>query len=177
MMKKAHREAGKPNIIFVSKPPFFERMDKLAQDRTGVKKILQDLEKGRAASLLEIGVLHQYLRRAGGEADHARYDWFDAERGWWRHLPPIEPVLRAAFIQAGKLVLKHRLPLDTYWLRGAEQFQVVICKSRQQITMLICSPFPPRPFAKLVLQKNTWVFDPSIGARPVRRSRPGRTRG
>lgn len=156
----------KSRLLAVSKLDFFRRMDKLSCDREVVQAALRDLSRKRGASLLDLAVLHNYVRR-GAEAEHVRGDWLNAETGWWQDLPAVEPILRAAFIKAGNLALRHRLPCDSYWVRGTDEFQVVVCKSKNQITMLICSPLPPNVPEALKLAargkkqpNDIWVFGP-----------------
>ena len=156
------RKAPATGAFSISKPPLLRRMDELSRRRDVVEAALHDLQRRGKASLLDLGLLHRYVRNTAAESAHLRRDWFDSTAGWWKDLPAVEPVLRAAFVKAGKLILKHKLPVDAYWMRGGERFQVVITKSAQQITMLFVTP-DPRPIAKMAgVPRNLWVLAPQV---------------
>jgi len=152
----------------VSKPAILRRMDRLARDPKVMEAALHDLQTQPDKPLLDLGLLHQYVETAGGEAEHLRKDWFDHEHGWWQHLPAIEPIARAALIKAGELAVERRLPVDCYWIQGHDTFEVAICVSDVQITLLFMSPnIPPIVIpgaAKRVARDNLWTVKIQGGA-------------
>jgi uncharacterized membrane protein len=145
--------------IWIAKPEILRRMDVLSRKPAVVEAALHAIESRPEASLLELGVEYGYVDKRPEEHDHLARDWFDTSQGWWRSLPAIEPALRAAFIRAGHLALEHNLPVDSYWIRGGERFEVAMGKTDRAIVLLFLSPFPPvagkrvsRDFADL------WLF-------------------
>ena len=105
---------------------------------------LELLKKDPKASLVDLGIRFGYFSRPE-EEEHFRKDWLDQEKGWFKQLPPIEPVIRAGLIKAIEQSIEHQLPIDTYWVRGGEQVEVAICRSELQLTVLIMTPAIPEP--------------------------------
>jgi uncharacterized membrane protein len=127
----------------VAQPAALRRLEQLSHDRAAVEAALQAVQTQSATGVLDLGIAHHCIEDTPAEANHMRADWFDARRGWWKHLPPIDPILRAAFTKAGQLAIEHHLPIDGYWIRRGDDFRVAVCRSPQQITMLFISPVPP----------------------------------
>src|SRR5262245_34379118 len=117
---KQHRHG-----VSISKPKILHRMERLARDHRVVRAALHDLKTRRDLSLLEIGLLHGYVKSAQ-DAQHLLDDWFDPEDGWWRELPENESVLRQGLIKAGELLLRRKVPVDCYWLRGGDRIQLIV---------------------------------------------------
>ena len=68
--------------------------------------------------------------------------------GWWEELQPIERILRAGFRQLVELLEDEpdqtsRRPVKTYWICAGSHFEVSICQSPAQFTMLLMTPAPP----------------------------------
>jgi hypothetical protein len=77
-------------------------------------------------------------------------------------------VLRSGLIRAVEIVLEHKLPLDCYWVLGADQIKVAICKSDSQVTVLFLSPTPPGDASIARFQARgpeVWVFASETAAR------------
>jgi uncharacterized membrane protein len=159
-------EAGPPPAV--SKPAVLRRMDALARDPAVMQAALEAIRANPDLQLLDLGVQHGYVENTDAEAGHLRRDWFDSTEGWWHHLPPIEPVLRQAFIKAAELALEHKLPVDSYWIRRGDTFEVAVCQSDHQITLLFMSPeipWAPVGFAKIAPRPTRiWMFG---GQRPA----------
>ena len=141
-MPKTPKASDKRQGISISKPRLLRRMEKLARNQRVVKAALHDLKTKPDVSLLELGLQHGYVTSAK-DAQHLLNDWFDPEDGWWRELPENEAVLRKGLIKAGEILVRRRLPVDCYWLRGGERIQLIITVSAHQMTLLFVSPRPP----------------------------------
>lgn len=107
----------------------------------------------RAISLLEQCTIVEIIegsRSLGlseAEKRHLLDDWFDPT-GWWPTQQPIEPILRQALIKALQLVVKHEIPMDSYWICAGGDFEAYVAKSGQQVTLMLLTPPPP-----------TWTFE------------------
>jgi len=127
----------------IVKPPLLKRIDELSKNLHLVEPLLKALKTETQRSLVDIGVQHKCIDAASDEASCLRQRWFDPEHGWWKDLPPAEPVVRRGFIRALDLIIEHKLPLDCYWVLGADQVKVAVSKSEQQVTVLFLSPTVP----------------------------------
>lgn len=163
-------EEGWQRTIF--KPPLLKRIDELSKNLLLIEPLLKALKMETQRSLVDIGVQHKCIEAASDEASCLRQRWFDREHGWWKELPPAEPVLRRGFIRAFELIVEHKLPLDCYWALGADQIKVAVTKSEHQVTVLILSPAVPadaqlgRSHAR---GPDIWVYASGAGAGLPRR--------
>jgi uncharacterized membrane protein len=145
--------------LWIAKPEILRRMDMLSRNPAIVEAALRAIESRPEVSLLELGVEYGYVDQRPEERDHLARDWFDARQGWWRSVGPIEPALRAAFIRAGHLALETKLPVDSYWIRGGERFEVALGKTDRAIVMLFLSPFPPTAGKRVSRDfGDLWIF-------------------
>jgi uncharacterized membrane protein len=142
--------------LWLSKPPILQRMDRLARDPEIMRAALAAIESQPLTSLLQLGVEHGYV---ADERDHLERDWFDAENGWLKDLPAIEPVLRSAFVRAAHLALERGLPVESFWIRGGDRFEVGIAVTERAVIQLFISPNTPRA-GKLVARdfEAIWIF-------------------
>jgi uncharacterized membrane protein len=163
-------EEGAQNTI--SKPPVLQRLDALSRNLLATEPFLKSLKTEPGKSLVDIALAHKCIENNPDQAGCLRRFWFDRETGWWKDLPPSEPVLRKALIRAAELALEHKLPLDCYWVLGADQIKVAICKSEQQITVLFLSPTPPADAPTGRFQSrgpDVWLFSPGTVATAPRK--------
>lgn len=159
--EESPRPAAAPpdDDIWIAKPEILRRMDMLSRNPAVMEAALKAIEARPEATLLELGVEFGYVDERPEEHDHLARHWFDARQGWWRNLPAIEPILRAAFIRAGHLALDHNLPVDSYWIRGGERFEVAMGKTDRAIVLLFSSPFPPVAGKRVVRDfDDIWLF-------------------
>jgi hypothetical protein len=126
----------------VTKGTIFRRLDELSRNRDLVRRMVAALQNLPQVSIADLGVEHGYIKDNDEEAGHVRTHWLDSE-GWFKDLGPVEPLLRAAMIKAGELVLEHDLPCDAYVVSGHDRLEVAVCKSDRQITLMVLSPVPP----------------------------------
>lgn len=144
-----------PNPIF--KCRMMRRMDEITKLQPAIRQEILEALKDRSKSMIDLGLKYEYVQ-GEDEETHTREDWLSADSGWFKG-HHAEPILREAFIKIGELAIEHDLPVDAYWARGASQFEVAICKSDQQITMIIFAPTDMvEPFGdKLTREDNIWV--------------------
>lgn len=126
----------------VFKPRLLERLDEVLQSER-LAEVVRDLRDDRAASLLDIGIRYQVVSESKSDDQCLRRGWLDPEEGWWRAFPAIEPILRRSLLRAGETSLKHKLPIESYWVVAGETLRVATCKGKNQITLLLISPNPP----------------------------------
>jgi len=129
--------------FWVSKPEILRRLDRLSRDRDAMTAALAVMEQQPDVPLLSVGLQHGYVEATPGERDHLANDILGRDAAWFKDLPEVEPIVRAACIRAWRLALETGLPLDTYWLRGGDRFEIAIRKGEQSIVMLVHSPHPP----------------------------------
>jgi hypothetical protein len=135
-----------------------KQMDDLSKDGRRKAAVVRDLENKPSIPLLDILLEHGYLKNTQDEAGHIQDDWLDSARGWFKGLAPLEPLLRAAFIQAGKVALEHGLPTASYVVPGHDRVEVAICKSDQQVTVLVlCPRVGPPAGESLPEEDDIWV--------------------
>ena len=145
--------------LWISKPEVLRRMDMLSRNPDVMAAALKAIESQPGTPLIELGLAHGYVDPKPGERDHLARDWFDVRDGWWKNMPAIEPVLRAAFIRAGRLALEAKLPVDAYWIRGGDRFEVAMGKSDSAIVLLFLSPLPPTAGKMPVHDlRDLWLF-------------------
>ena len=154
----------------IIKPPVLKRLDELSKNLLLVEPLLKSLKAEMQRSLVDIGVQHKCVDAGSDEAKCLRQRWFDHEQGWWKELPPSEPVVRRGLIRALELITEHKLPLDCYWILGADQVKVVVGKSEHQVTVLFLSPMVP-PDAQLsrfqARGPDLWVYGSDAAAARV----------
>jgi hypothetical protein len=140
------RPFGKIPSSYVAKGLMLKRMDALAANPAIMRSALHALEEQVATPMLEIGRAHDYVADRDSEIRHVLDDWFDTEAGWFRGHGPVEPVLRAGFIQAARVALRCNppLPVDCYWMANHDRIEVVVMRSAHQVTMILMTPPPQR---------------------------------
>jgi hypothetical protein len=128
-------------VYFVGKGHQFQIIDE--QFNSGDRKVYEDaLERiSRTPSLVALAGQHVASSPlTQGDVDHLRDDWFGS---WWPDLP-VEDVLRAGYRQAIDRAKNANKPIDSIWVCAKEdQFQVYICESEHQVTVIVFTPPPP----------------------------------
>jgi hypothetical protein len=120
----------------VAKLPITQRVDELSVSSQR-DLFLADLQD---ASQDLVDVLVKYkIARGEDEIAHFRQHWFN-ENGWWKPHQPIQDIYRQGLIVAFQEAKDHSLPVDSYWVCTADQFEIVISRSERQITRLILTP-------------------------------------
>lgn len=132
-----------PQFEAVFKPPVLERLDEALQGEK-LAEIVRDLRDDRVGNLIDIGIRYQVITNGEGEEACLRHGWLDPDGGWWNDLGEIETVLRRGLLRAGDAAMRHKLPVESYWIIAGDGLRVAVAKGRRQINLLIITPHPPR---------------------------------
>jgi hypothetical protein len=130
---------GRPPLDYIAKGAVHKKIDPLVNDTTDPKKreaLLMAL-KDSARDYVQILVEHAGVTEA--EAAFLRRTWYNPN-GWWRDHQPIEPIVRQGLIKSIELAIERNLPIDSYWVSGGDQLQVIVTCSNYQVTRLILTP-------------------------------------
>ena len=134
MVEEIGGNAAKQILKRVRKTEVLKQIDELSKDRGALRKVVSDLREKSTAPLLEIGALHRCVDGDHERKQHLQEHWLADQHS--------EAVLREALLTAGERALELNLPTDSYWIFAGDRFEVAICESSQQITLLIVAPFP-----------------------------------
>jgi hypothetical protein len=88
--------------------------------------------------------------------------WFSQATGWWPAFQPIAPIYAIGLLQTLELSLSSGgppRPIDSYWLMGHEQVELINLATPRQVTLLIATPAPPEPAAGGIMSESAeaWV--------------------
>lgn len=159
--------AGK--MANVVKGPLFYYLDRLSQSDASMTRLqalltaMEQLAPGYRG-LVDVFTAHIYsdLEAARIELvnNHIRQNWFNENDGWWPEHQPIEPIFCQGLIKTVRealdspltiedAVTKERrqraLPIDSYWVKGGPHFEMTVCRSLYQVTLLVRTPHAPSP--------------------------------
>lgn len=150
--------SGKMPADPVAKGNMLRMMDSLSRKPSVMAAAMEALEKEPAVSITELGARFGYVE-GDDQQRHVDEHWLDAEAGWFPGHAEVDSVLREGFIKAAEIALAHDLPVDSYWVAGGDQVQVVITQSDEQVTMLLLTPPPekPRYEGPLPVEERIWV--------------------
>jgi hypothetical protein len=152
----------------IAKGPVLYYLDQLSRSDASISRLgalrtaieqLQPTYRGL------VDVLRQHLfadydpARVEALSNYLRSNWFDEAQGWWRPQQPIEPVFCQGLIKALQESIDNpitvedpaqgkrqkALPIDSYWIVVGERFEMTVCRSLQQVTLLVMTPPPPNP--------------------------------
>ena len=79
---------------------------------------------------------------------YLRQYWFDEATGWWPAFQPIAPVYALGLLQTLNISLYAQqapVPIDSYWIIGHGQVELLNLANARQVTLLIATPTPPEP--------------------------------
>lgn len=93
--------------------------------------------------------------------EYLRTNWF-TETGWWPSFQPIAPIYALGLLQtlrASLSIIGAPLPIDSYWILGQGQVELVSLVSPRQVTLLISTPAPTEftPSGQLSHPCEVWV--------------------
>lgn len=151
----------------ITKGPVLYYLDQLSRSDASLSRLgmlLEALEQLQPTYRGLVDVFQQHLfpdydpARLEALNNYLRRYWFDEAQGWWRSQQPIEPVFCQGLIKALQEAINNpitiavedpaqgkrqkALPIDSYWLVVGERFEMTICRSLQQVTLLILTPLP-----------------------------------
>jgi hypothetical protein len=152
----------------ITKGPLLYYLDQLSRSDASLSRLgalLAALEQLQPTYRGLVDVFQQHLfldydpARMEALNNYLRRYWFDEVQGWWRPQQPIEPVFCQGLIKALREAIDNpitvedpaqgkrlkALPIDSYWIVVGERFEMTICRSLQQVTLLILTPNPPIP--------------------------------
>ena len=101
-----------------------------------------------------------------GQAEHiTRHlgtNWFSQATGWWPAFQPIAPIYAIGLLQALDVSLSGEgtpRPIDSYWIIGHEQVELINLASPRQVTLLIATPSPPEQALGGIMSESSeaWV--------------------
>lgn len=73
-------------------------------------------------------------------------NWFSQATGWWPAFQPIAAIYATGLLETLSLSLSAKdapRPIDSYWVVGHEQVELINVASQRQVTLLIATPSPP----------------------------------
>ena len=80
---------------------------------------------------------------------HLKTHWFSQETGWWPWFQPIAPIYALGLLRTLYASLASTdprpFPIDSYWIIGHDQVEMVNLVSSRQVTLLVATP-PPVEF-------------------------------
>jgi hypothetical protein len=129
----------------VAKTPILKKIDRYLSCKDRRAQAFSALKSGHVSSLAE------FLLRKGElsqpEIDEVRWTWYDdPDPGYWPDLPKYpskKNIVRQGFLKALELAAETDLPIVTLWICSEEEFQAVVTRSDQQITLLLFTPPTP----------------------------------
>jgi hypothetical protein len=106
---------------------------------------------------------------------HLNDKWFNPATAWWPAFQPIAPIYAHGLLQTLSFALPDPSakpgappkPIDSYWVIGHDQVQMINLVSPRQITLLIATPVPPEPPSGVWGHSSeVWVTGRRAGATP-----------
>jgi hypothetical protein len=130
---------GRPPRELIAKGAVHKKVDPLVNDTSDPKKREALLAALKDSSRDYVQILVELAGVTEAEAAFLRRTWYNPN-GWWPDHQPIEPIVRQGLIKSIELAMERHLPIDSYWVSGSEQFQVIVACSPHQVTRLILTP-------------------------------------
>ena len=136
----------------IAKGAILKRIDEFSRRRPNLERLLQALQTN--PSVADVAMDLELI--SPSEHRHLVDDWFNVN-GWWQGAQPVEPIIAQGFILACQQALRHRLPLDCYWICYSEAggrccrdtVEFFCGLNDRQVTVMIHTPAPeqvlPRP--------------------------------
>jgi hypothetical protein len=165
---------GEGMFVHIAKGSVHKKVDATVNDNTGgmfdKRAALLAALEGATTSKDYLTVLQtrplmtQLVTQA--EADYLSKTWYNEGRdGWWPWLQPIYPILKAGLIKAIRVATERNLPLDSYWLVGSNQVEVIVIAlpGAQQVLRLILTPPGLAPTQTRPNRINIWSIRRSLG--------------
>lgn len=88
--------------------------------------------------------------------------WFSQATGWWPAFQPIAPIYAIGLLQTLDVSLSGGgapRPIDSYWIIGHGQVELINLANPRQVTLLIATPSPPELAAAGIMSESSeaWV--------------------
>lgn len=89
-------------------------------------------------------------------------NWFSQATGWWPAFQPIAPIYAIGLLQTLDVSLSGGgipRPIDSYWIIGHEQVELINLANPRQVTLLIATPSPPELASGGIMSESSeaWV--------------------
>jgi hypothetical protein len=149
---------GIANVVVKKGKIFRAADDNLAQPT-------QDLfnQLNAASSLSDNGIATQVIKET--DREHVEKEAFGTDPdSWWSTIPQKQEIVKQGYLEAMKISLAQAepLPIVTYWISGPQHFEMVIAKSKYQVTLFFVTPphtskGVPRDPASAVVE-DLWVI-------------------
>jgi hypothetical protein len=141
--------AGMPG--YVGKGPIFGALDLVLNDPVKRAQMLTRITKRNAGNTdwdeKFIDILASMLGLSGPQKDHIDEHWFGSnyDEAWWPRALPVDIICRLGLTQAIKLASPPNpaLKMDTYWVCGVNDVQLVSIIGPGALTLLMFTPFAP----------------------------------
>jgi hypothetical protein len=130
---------GRPPREYIAKGAVHQKIDPLVNDTNDPKRREALLTALKDSSRDYVQILVEHAGVTAAEAAVLRRTWYNPN-GWWPDHQPIEPIVRQGLIKSIELAMERSLPIDSYWVCGGDQVQVIVTCSNYQVTRLILTP-------------------------------------
>jgi len=89
-------------------------------------------------------------------------NWFSQATGWWPAFQPIAPIYAIGLLQTLDVSLSGGgtpRPIDSYWIIGHDQVELITLANPRQVTLLIATPSPPELTSGGIMSESSeaWV--------------------
>lgn len=165
------------NIV---KGPLFYYLDRLSRSDASIMRLqaLLTALEGLAPTyqgLAGVFTTHIFTELEADRQEQVRTHidryWFNTTTGWWQEHQPIEPIFCHGLIKTlresldnpltfedatTKAQRQQALPIDSYWVKGGTLFEMTVCRSLHQVTLMVRTPHAPSP------QAGIWAEDTPV---------------
>lgn len=127
---------GIANVV-IKKGKIFRAADANLSKPTGAIRDALDV----AAKLSDNGIKTNVMKES--DRDHVENEAFGAgPDAWWNTIANKEKIVKQGYLEAMRISLSEAVPLPivTYWVSGPSHFEMVIAKSKYQVTLFFVTP-------------------------------------
>lgn len=166
---------------WLAKGHTFRALDRIIA--TGdVAAFRKDLASGK--KLGELAVKHRVIaKKERAHVDKDAFGGFRTLKAWWPGYAKKQEIVREGYALAYEKAHegKRALPIVTYWVTGANRFEIAVARSDHQVTVFLATPKPPPPTkASEQIEEDIWFVATSerikeIAAQHRTRPRTGAT--
>ena len=139
--------AGMPG--YVGKGPIFSALDGVLNNSASRQQMLNRITARTGNSWTEefIDVFAAMLNLSQPQKDHINEHWFGSsyDEAWWPRALPVDIICRLGLAAAIRLAnqANPNLKMDTYWVCGVDDVQLVSLVGPGVLTLLMFTPYAP----------------------------------